>query len=277
MNPEAKDIKKNDTCYGKNGACAVVQDVLSNGALLVRPVVLVDLGEQGEQEGQGELDVWYEAYPKAPKYKWDAEIAALLAEKTKLQTEIGNLRRDSMNALNEAKAAERQRIDILTRHDKLKRLEDFLERRITHILQISWNGPSIIDIETWRIDEARKPADMKLLTLFGDSKGDLNWRLNSYGDGSGSSCEATPCTSLEQAKTLLSDYALRKFSDFRKNGNGLNYAEDAAASLQANGMDVPTDILEAVRASKIKREEASIAEIERNLATRQAVLASLQQ
>jgi len=45
----------------------------------------------------------------------------------------------------------------------------------------------------------------RLLTLFGSSKGELNWGLNNYSDGSGIHEKAIPCTSYNEAVAVASE------------------------------------------------------------------------
>lgn len=277
MNLEGLNLKQNDTCYDKCGRCAVVKELLPGGRLLVRPVILLET-EHSEEEGEGDYEIWHEAYPTAPKVKVDAEVNMLLAQKVQLQKDISDLRRDSMNAMNESRAAERQRIDIITRHEKLKRLEDFLERRITHIVKFcAWAAPEIIDITEWNADDRRRNASegTKLLMLYGNSKGDINWRISNYRDESGCTFEATPCCSLEEAKELLKSRCLQTLDDF---GKGIiSSKQDVIRAIEAlhhNGFLAPVDALTAAHAWKMDEKRAVVAKIEKDLELAKAQLAA---
>jgi hypothetical protein len=81
--------------------------------------------------------------------------------------------------------------------EKLKTLDLFLAGAFTHFLITQWNDLEIVEFgkETEHYDT----GNIKLLTLFGRSDGDLNWRLCEYSDGSGSSYNAEPCLSYNDA------------------------------------------------------------------------------
>lgn len=122
----------------------------------------------------------------------------------RLKNEIKNLKkRQNIEKENLEKVIKdgQSKLEKFQRINQLKYLEDFIENRISHYLTISMSRIEIIEIK-----ESEKDRRFKLLTLFGDTNGNLEWNLNAYVDGSGYWETIIPCISYNQAVEELKKY-----------------------------------------------------------------------
>ena len=137
-------------------------------------------------------------YDRAPTQRFDAKIAEIedkikTAQKKYIEIE---------NKIAELNITEKQRLEKYKQYQQLNRLDDFLDGEITHIVFLNYQ----IKIEEWGSKELNcneNHKSLKLITLFGDSNGDLQWNLNSYRDGSGSNISIVPCCSYPEAIAVI--------------------------------------------------------------------------
>jgi hypothetical protein len=133
-----------------------------------------------EKRYKSEREEWeckIETSERALKQKYD-----ILYEKSKgLQQLISNLEKPE------------SRLEFI-------RFLDFLSGRIKWLV-IDGYPPKIVEFEKYPIDTTwRGRCDgIKLVTLFGNSKGSLSYRINEYSDGSGGSTNIYPYTCYEDA------------------------------------------------------------------------------
>jgi len=83
---------------------------------------------------------------------------------------------------------------------------------------------------------------MKLLSLFGDSKGDLSFRLHQYRDGSGNYEEVIPCHSMDEAKELIKNHILKEMN--KQIEGKLNYfhgGKQEVEFMDGNGFTFPDE------------------------------------
>ncbi len=138
-------------------------------------------------------------FDKAPAAIFDERIAILEKKIKVLRAEELELRFSMREAADKDKAL----MEKFKQHKKLSLLENFIDGKITHYVEINYGG-KIIDFNDAKCQCDKK--NLKLLTLFGDSEGDLTWRLGYYSDGSGGSSAVTPCCSYEEAKKELQSW-----------------------------------------------------------------------
>ena len=108
----------------------------------------------------------------------------------------------------------KERIKKYKQYKQLENLDDFLDGKITHYVHLSWNL-KIVE----RDNDKDVDNDSRLLTLFGNSKGDLCWRLNQYSDGSGCNEHVVPCTSYEDALSVMQTHIALSVKDKRPDGS----------------------------------------------------------
>ena len=195
--------------YLINGQMVWFKDKTSGGKYLVTEA----LQEQYDDGSliPGELMVVDRIFDEPPVVIFDQKISDLNLVIADLDKQITDKRTELSDLGNEGR-------DLLAKYGKyqaLKKLNDYIEGKITHFFIGGWTN----SIQTF--EEAMKDGrDTRLLSLFGDSKGDLLWRVNWYRDGSGSWQTCIPCTSYDEARKHaqdhINDYILKEGRVYEK-------------------------------------------------------------
>lgn len=224
-------IAKNAIVYSRDGNRArFIAQVDDN--YFVEPEIEYQSSFDGEMYSDwGSTTSWREIFLVPPREVIDASIAKLNKEYETLRSKINELHGEIMGK-ESLIAAQKKRF---AQHDKLKRLEDFIDGKITHVVitEIAYSSWSRIAIKEFdaaiREDEKdRYNHSLKLVTLFGKSNGDLQWQLNTYACGSGSSQEIIPCKSLEEAMEEAQKVLQKAFESHKeKNIMGTDFLESA--------------------------------------------------
>lgn len=138
-------------------------------------------------------------FDSAPTVALDERITALREEVETLSEKRNAIRAE----LREIEVGEKARLARIRTHKGLERLDLFIQGKITHFADLTHWHPGIFEFK-YKENQSEYDRDaMKLLSLFGRTNGDLEWRLNQYSDGSGSSSIVVPCTSYEEAQEHL--------------------------------------------------------------------------
>lgn len=182
-------------------------------------------------------------YLKPPLAKYEQDISVLKAVAEDYRNQAARAEFDL--------AAAKQNLVSLKEKLKcipaLQYIDDLIEGRITHFVIDSF---SKIHIETFA--DAMTSSDrylrggMKLMTLYGDSKGDLQWKINRYSDGSGYAGESVHgFPSYELAHEFAAKVIRAAFDDkkaMKEQPHRLGYLIDSAIEL---GIDPPADLVAA--------------------------------
>ena len=239
--------KKGDIVFSEHGQrfVFVAED---NGDYIVRPTMETD----EEEPWEGKPITLGKIFAAAPREVYDktietldTKIAALESQKRALEEEI-----------RKSKFDETERKKRIMVNAALERIDDFLAGNIKYIVFGEY------DVRIEPFDQAMRykdndyekvPSQIKLLSLFGDTKGDLAWKLNRYSDGSGSGNDTVhPCVTFEQAQETAKTLIDSKFEEWRK--GKINYwgLGTMAASAIRLGLPVPEDVYASVKAENIK-------------------------
>ncbi len=235
---------------------------------IVRPGITIysadpDIGEDISYEG---VDEWHEVFLKPPVEKLNEEVAALEAKVQERRAKIYQLDKE-VNLIEGEMTARKGRIK---QHEQLALLDDYLADKITHfvIKDMGWGSGYLRAITILPFADAIKLEDkswndrlgLKLLTLYGNSKGDLTWQLSSYSNGSGRERdEVIPCTSLEQARAIATKLYEEQLAGWRA-----SLADPEAkthwwgpsnllAHAKSLDLPIPQDAVEAIHHSAIER------------------------
>lgn len=120
-------------------------------------------------------------------------------------------------------------------HECFKQMELFLTGQIKFLVEKSYCDYKIIPFSEAIPESSDRENNIRLITLFGKSDGNLTWKLNSYRDGSGSDMTILPATSLEEAKALLSEIIINEIGK-------RNTASDAMVKAKRlYGLSVPSE------------------------------------
>ena len=180
--------------------------------------------------------VWHEFFLAPPRAVIDKEIEALEEKATALRAEVYQLGREKSEVEQDVIARKAR----LSKHAQLKQLDDFITKGVACYVTCDYCG----EINTKGFNGTKSDYgrdSFRLLSLFGDSKGQLNWRLNLYSDGSGNYIECIPCASNEDAKAAVAELLNRRWDQWRKDGK-LSYLSGYAKSSREYGIPVPEDV-----------------------------------
>lgn len=123
--------------------------------------------------------------------------------------------RKSLNQEYKAMQGMRDYLRQVRNHDNEKAIDflvNVLSGKITHFVKSNWNG---YFIQSWSelLDNDNSSYPLKTLTLFGYSKGDMQYKIDTrteYHEGYGEKFDLIPCTSYDEALTELKKLLLSK-------------------------------------------------------------------
>ncbi len=204
---------------------------------------------------------------------FDMPMTAKLDEKiTRLEAKIAE-KRDELNAIDNAiKTAKEQSAELMKIYPTLEYIRMYFSGELKWCVTAShYFG----DIELLPTEEAIKQRrnngnwddeKLRLVSLWGRTNGHLEWDINRYSDGSGSSSQIFLFKTREEAFSKAIELADVRFVRFRnQGGNGTMETED----LITLGIPIPRDIQEhnhkitlesATRRAEEKRKEYQDAE-----------------
>lgn len=271
---------RGDQVYSTHGDIAEYITRTSDG-YIVRPLYWGSTEEPREPHF-GSPEVWRDVYITPPVAIVDEKVAAKLQELQGVEARLQELRAEAL-ALDRARAA---RLAAIKQHEALALIEDFIAGRITHYVEETrWGSPflRIIPFAEARCGccDNNRCKDLKLLTLFGKTNGDLQWRLSYYSDGSGSNqTVVTPCTSLEMAQKVARDRIEAEWTAWRESDTqkdrSTTRVSDAAETARALGFDVPADVETWLHERKVFAARAKVDQLTNDLVAAQAALAAAQ-
>jgi hypothetical protein len=257
MTKEQFTPKAGSEVYSLNGQKAEYVCAIPDEGHVVRPYY-----ESIEDDAPfvGEAQTWSRVYSKPPTEVLQEEVRRLTFETAKLNAELSQMREERNGLERDYKA----RMAKLQRHKKLKRLEDFLDGKLTHYAKFpDYGSPSVSSFVEEKSDDSRYSNDTRLLSLFGRSNGDIEWKLNQYYDGSGSSrTTVIPCCSEEEAVEAVRARSKVVFAAWLNGKRG--YQEDGcgasgfAAVADKFGFEVPQEYSAWERETNLKNAETAL-------------------
>lgn len=240
--------KAGDTVFAEDGRQAEYVAAREEGHI-VMPLYREDDDEFDTQPWPGEPQMWAEVFAKAPVPVVDQDVAEATAELQRLQTEVSEAyqKLNTMREERRALAADQNVIrERLKENEALRNIDAFLTGSITHFVKSEYVPTIETADETLVRSDGRSKKELRLLGLFGDSeRGDVRWKVCTYGDGSGSSTTAViPCLSLEEARDRAGAQLVSlTFPCLRSGKLGLFYYGEETVKLAAElGITVPEDI-----------------------------------
>lgn len=235
-------------------------------------------GDDGPVEWRGDpVSVRYVfAEPDQARQKADAKLVELNAKVDAARLELAGLHKERSTLDNDA----RDRLARLKQHAALKHLDDYLAGKITHFVVMPSYGSTVF---VKSLADALKSEDMyaremRLLSLYGTSNGDLQFKITQYSEGSGGACyEAFPFTSEEAARSFAKELVAKELASCiksgNKDGNGMpSYFSGWAKTAAEWGVPVPEDMLARQKAIDITNAEKLVADAEKKLAEMKAYL-----
>lgn len=191
-----------DTAWTDQGESVHVIDETKSGSYLVAP--MIEFGgsyDEPPTTDLGALRIVDNLYDKAPMTVIDAAFAAGKARVGEAAAELVRLQAD----IRVATAERKNLLAKLAQVPALQHIEAAIEGRFTHIVERSAYASryNIGTVEEILASNDRYSKGLRLLSLYGDAKGDLQWRISHYSDGSGGSSDAWPFPSEEEALAFV--------------------------------------------------------------------------
>jgi hypothetical protein len=239
--PESQIRKEHKLKYLVDGSAVEVVEELTSG-FLVQSYYSYGDDEEPYLDRTG-IKIVDRVFDTPPVAKFHESIQ-------RLNDEIDQLKQTKANLLAEQKAYQKDIEEASAKrkqHEQLRLLDDFIDGKITHYVEFYWNGePNIVEFQDAKCGYDRKK--LKLLTLFGDSNGNLEWKLSAYSDGSGCSSTVVPTTSYEQAVEVAKSHITDLLQDAKRSAvqSTVNIADKW-------GVPVPDDYRKQAKATERDR------------------------
>lgn len=217
--------------YLPNGRAVVLVQHLENGTHLVAPVMV-----RAEEDGESD-DIEFIDYdrPFVTKELFDSEPEFLFSPKIEaLEQRIHELRKekDAMELAKRNLSTEEAQIKArCAAIPALQHVFDYIDGKITHYVMDDYSGPRIVAFGDTKAEYAKVRDGKRLLSLYGDSQGNLQYRLSHYSDGSGGSVECYPAMSYEEAVQKCAELIELKLST--------NCHNDSACIKSADALGIP--------------------------------------
>jgi hypothetical protein len=191
-------MKQGDTVFSDNGQELELVATTGDG-YVVMPVYD---GGDNEPPYTGEPFVIRKVYAEPPVAKWNKEVEDLVNRANDKRTELLDLTKQ----FTEFQKSEKDRLNRLKRHGQLALLDDYLAGKITYmVVHPDYGQISVMTVAEALKDEGKYEKNMKLLTLYGSSKGDLQFHIERYSDGSGPN-------SYKKCWPFLSEFAATEYA-----------------------------------------------------------------
>lgn len=212
---EMPEYEIGDDFYTADGAKVRLEAVTTTGEFVVTKLMRYVGYDEGFYEEFGPTEVVDKIFAKPPVEVIDAEIAAKKTELADLQAKHDKLFAET----NMVERTATERLKKFAKFKELELLEDFIDRKITHFVTAS--DENSFDFKIGSFEDAIKSkdryangAELRLVTLFGRSGGDLQWRVDRHYDGSGGSRQCIwPCRDEQHAKDTIVAIILTRLDD----------------------------------------------------------------
>jgi len=122
-------------------------------------------------------------------------------------------------------------------------IDAFLNNKITHLVELDYGPPKMRSLEeALKADDDVDRGNRRLVSLFGRTEGDLQWRLHRYSDGSGGSgVEIIPCRSRDDAVDVFWGMFAKHKATCEE--NSCMYDRKWVERMKEYGIAVPVDYL----------------------------------
>ena len=256
---EMTKFKKGEEAYTANGHQVFITQVLENGYLVNR---MVWVGPDVDPELIREEEQVYmeNLYSHPPLVALHDEALRLEKLKAKARQEISDLRAER----DKLKICPKALTEGMAQQEAILRVIEFVKKPPTHM---------VIDVDYRRVEVGTvESRETKLVTLFGDSKGDLAWRINQYWDGSGNlgKCQfySSETAAMEGAKALVQERldALEKRGGTDWTNRHMNAIADAVF-----GVAIPASLVARDREHQQQKKDKAVAKAEKELKKAQAI------
>lgn len=258
--------------WNQSGESCELLAITQDGRFVIAPEIEV-YSYDGPEISRGAIVIVDKLYIKPPTDSRDKEILDLDAQIKERGNLLGEL-------AAEIRTAQKERMDLikhLSDVPALRHIDDFISGRMTHlVLAPTYGGNIVVETtdEALRKGESGRDRDgkLRLLTLFGDSKRNLNWMLNSYSDGSGDWSRAFPYTSEEDARAKAQELILDGIEESLAKQGFPHNLDSYIKSANKLGIPIPQAATDRLNEATRLGLTASIAKMDQERAVAQARL-----
>lgn len=199
--------------YTIDGHEVVVKQELKDGKFLVAFLYEETWGDESETIESNQPSVVDRVFDKPPQKKMEKSIREAKEEFDSLRqqtTELRSKRYQVETDIRKLKEDAKETLERLKKYRGLENIEDFIDGNFTFVLDTTYCW----DLKIVPFDEYMKNSDqgMKLISLYGSSKGDLTFKTHQYSDGSGSQYSAFFFTTLKEAVEELQAFITEEVS-----------------------------------------------------------------
>lgn len=240
-----------ETVYLRDGSSVILHEELSKGFVIEK--ICLYHGWEGEEveEPSGIKEVVDSVFKKPPSPVFSKQIEQARKTLETINCDISESRKENSGIQSEVRSAKKEYSELLSTLKKvpvLKNIERIMNEDVVYFAYLTgWrNKYSIKKINDTYCDEGDSyDRGMKLLSLFGDSKGDFSYRLHQYKDGSGNYEEVIPCYTIDEAKELIRQHVLKEMKTRTEGNNHFYGFAKEVEFMDGNGFDFPDQYREA--------------------------------
>lgn len=237
--------------YLASGREVELIETTAHGHLVANVLVY---GETEEEFVEDRLYFTEAVFDNPPVHKLNESIKTLREQINGLKQEKKQLEDEINDSQNQHKA----RLEKFRKYKQLEMLEQFIDGKITHYVEFGYRI-KISEFKEAMEDDDRRP-ELKLLSLFGQTNGDLLWQLNRYRDGSGIYTQVYPCVSydhaLETLQALITEEVAKTMAQ---------PTQRVCDTVREYNLKVPEEYLNRYKQRLIKNYEDSVAKCEKEL------------
>lgn len=266
------NFEPNSQVFTESGQVVELVAATEDG-YIVRPLLRRGDDDEESEPFYGAPQHAARIYAEPPVEMRDAKVVELDSRIEIKRAELDAIRQDIHQA-----TAERQAIlSRLKQHAALKYIDDFIEGRITHFVVVTSESVLVEDAATTLKEDPERSysTEIKLLTLYGNTKGDLQWRLNTYRDGSGSNREVYPCMSEAEGDELARKVVAGQIASEAESKKLTYFAPHYIKSADRLGIPVPEALRARVRADRVATAQHNVDRLRKELSTAETNLASI--
>ncbi len=224
-----------------DGKKVVVVGKLNNAEYIVQEIFCT---ESGGEIPSGDQFVVRSVHDKPLQSYAEKTIVKNKATLAKLQGEIDTAYSNTRK-IQRIAAAKIRSLSAIAKEatvDSLDELEMFVAGEIKYLLRISWRGCQIGPLDGMLAEnDSFRDYGIKLLSLFGEADGTLQWRIHQYSDHSGGSDQVCFATSLQDATAKAQSLYDERVKTWRNGGKepppSLDWLRGGGGNL-----DIPSDV-----------------------------------
>jgi len=268
MNINTEELKRDTIVYNRDGARAKFISKIDNYYFVIPEIEYQ--GWEGDIETDwGNATQWREIFIKPPTEILDEAVVKRNNELKVLDEKVS----DAYKKINESNKLITEQKDKFARYERLKYLEDFIDGKINYLVRLrNWYSSETYESVTiceFKDAISRKDDSdyyyrdkLKFVTLFGDTKGNLNFCLSEYYMERDYKETVIPCKSYNEALEVAQK-AVNEEADKITPEKGINIS--FINSARKLGLGIPIEMVNYENAQKEKARAGNISRLQEQL------------